>query len=57
MKLKETALLTLRITEDQLFLGTLALDLIEGQVTREEAAERLLERAMALGEEAAGITL
>ena len=39
MKLKETALLTLRITEDQLFLGTLALDLIEGQVTREEAAD------------------
>jgi len=44
LKLKEKALQALRVTEEQLFLNNLAMDLLEDQLSKEEAAAKLLER-------------
>ena len=55
MKLKEKALQALRVTEEQLFLNNLAMDLLEDQLSKEEAAAKLLERVKGLAGEVTGV--
>jgi len=55
LKLKEKALQALRVTEEQLFLNNLAMDLLEDQLSKEEAAAKLLERVKDLAGEVTGV--
>ena len=57
MKLKGKALEMMRITEDQLFLSDIAMDLLEDRLTREEVAAKLLARVCTMGDKIGGFIL